>query len=56
MLTSTIALVLSLSFLLFKQIIKDEGGNYGIITGYRAGYWLWVGTMVAVFIGNLMML
>ena len=45
----SISNLLSFSFLFFKEIIKDEAGNYGEITGYALGYWLW-------FLSNLIYL
>ncbi len=51
--TSLAALLIGLSFLLRKSIIKDEGGNYGTITGYRAGYWLWLASMAVAVLATL---
>jgi hypothetical protein len=44
---------LSLSFLLHQQILVDEAGNHSGITGYGAGYWLWVASTATAVIGCL---
>jgi hypothetical protein len=49
---SLFALMLSLSFLLFKNVVSDEGGNYSSIVSYQLGYWLWVTSSSMMFIGN----
>ncbi|MCO4292745.1 hypothetical protein NF867_07715 [Solitalea sp. MAHUQ-68] len=49
---SLLAVLISLSFLLFKRIISDEAGNYKEIISYRLGYWLWVASSSIMFIGN----
>lgn len=53
---SALAVLFSLSFLLFSEIIKDEAGHIGKITGYGAGYWIWVSSSLLYFIGNLYLL
>lgn len=52
-LLSSIALLIGLSFLMFDEIIINEGGYYGQITGYRLGYWLWICSMITILIGNI---
>ena len=55
-----IAFLLSVSFLLVKEIITDGSGIWRKITGYKAGYWLWVlscfvflvGHLIHMFVGN----
>lgn len=47
------ALALALGFLAFDKIIANEAGHYARITGYRAGYWLWISSMAAGLSGNL---
>ncbi len=47
------ATLLTLSFLLFGQIINDEAGHYTRITGYGPGYWLWVASAATAFLGSL---
>lgn len=39
---SIAALIFGLSFLLFDEMIKNEAGHYGQITGYAMGYWIWI--------------
>jgi hypothetical protein len=40
-----LAFLFAASFLLAHTIIKDEAGNYARITQYKAGYWLWLGSI-----------
>lgn len=51
LLLSFAAVIISISFLFFSEIIKDEAGHYGKITSYKTGYWLWVLSTVIYFIG-----
>ena len=53
LLFSSGALILSISFLFFNNIIVDEAGNYGQIISYRLGYWLWLSSNLVMFIGNV---
>ena len=39
---AVLALFISLSFLLYQEILTDEGGGKSPITGYGLGYWLWL--------------
>lgn len=50
------SLGLALSFLYHQRIMTDEAGNYARITGYGAGYWLWIASMVVALIGCLVSL
>ena len=50
---SFIAVVFSLSFLLFKDIIENEGGGKSEIIAYGNGYWLWLSSCFLNFFGNL---
>lgn len=50
-----LALLFGLSFLFFDEIVKDEAGHYGAITGYGLGYWLWMGSMGFYFIGTILL-
>jgi hypothetical protein len=45
------ALVISLTFLLHGDMMKDEGGNRAQITAYGVGYWLWIASIVTAVIG-----
>lgn len=47
------ALIFGLSFLLFDEIIKNEAGHYGKITGYAIGYWIWIISSIINLIGIL---
>ncbi len=44
---------LGLSFLFFSEIVKNEAGHYGKITGYELGYWLWILSSLINLIGIL---
>lgn len=50
---SLLATALSLSFLLFDQVIADEAGHYRQITGYGPGYWLWVSGCLVMLAGSV---
>jgi len=50
---SASALIFGLSFLLFDEIIKNEAGHYGKITGYAIGYWIWILSAIINLIGIL---
>ena len=52
---SVLAVIASCSFLLFDEIIKDEAGNYGQITDYLLGYWLWIGSCILMLVRNLLL-
>ena len=49
---SLFAVLISLSFLLFKTVISDEAGNYSLIVSRQLGYWLWVTSSSIMLIGN----
>jgi hypothetical protein len=48
--TAFLASAFSLSFLLSKQILCDEGGGRSPIIGYGAGYWLWIASIAVALI------
>ncbi len=50
---SSISTILSLAFLFFDEIMKNEAGHYGQITGYALGYWLWVSSSLLYLLANL---
>ena len=50
---SIIALVLSISFLFFEEIMTDESGHLRKIVSYKSGYWLWLLSIVITLLGNL---
>ncbi|UOK41596.1 MULTISPECIES: hypothetical protein [Flavobacterium] len=52
---SGLALLFSLSFLLFGDIIANEGGGHKQITTYAIGYYLWTSSCGINFIGNLIL-
>jgi len=52
LITSLLATILSLCFLLFHKILDNENGDVREITGYQLGYWLWVASSVSMLIGN----
>jgi hypothetical protein len=45
------AAVLALSFLRQQEIMVDEAGHLARITGYGAGYWLWVASTISALVG-----
>ncbi|QCX52347.1 hypothetical protein [Elizabethkingia sp. JS20170427COW] len=45
------SVLFGLSFLCFSEVIKNEAGHYGVITGYALGYWLWISSAVVNLIG-----
>jgi hypothetical protein len=52
--SSLVATVLALCFLLCKELLTDEGGsNYAPIVEHKIGYWLWLASMVTMLFGNL---
>ena len=53
--TSFVASLLSLSFLLFDNVIDNEAGHYNKIISYQLGYWLWLSSSVTMFLGNLVL-
>jgi len=53
LITSLIAVCVSISFLFFDKIIINEAGTYGQIVGYRIGYWLWLTSLTLMLLGNL---
>jgi hypothetical protein len=52
---SILSTVLACSFLFFKKVIVNEGGEENDITVYQLGYWLWLASSVSMLIGNLIM-
>ena len=50
---STAAALLALSFLLHSTIVADEVPTYKAVTGYGAGYWLWLASMLIMAAGAL---
>jgi hypothetical protein len=52
LLASMLATIISLSFLLCKDMIVNEGGTTSTITDVRIGYWLWLSSIGTMLIGN----
>lgn len=50
---SLLAATLGISFLLFTNIMDNEGGYYNEIISYKPGYWLWVLSSFTMLLGNL---
>ena len=48
-----LGLSISLCFLFFDEILINEAGHYGQITGYATGYWLWVLSFVLLLVAVL---
>lgn len=53
---SALATLLALSFLLFDNIIANEGGNYQQIIAYKTGYWLWISSCIIMLAGSFIVL
>jgi hypothetical protein len=51
--TSLLAAVISLSFILFDSIRTDEGGGLHPIAGYEIGYGLWVTSCLLMLFANV---
>jgi len=54
LLASAFALIIALAFLCFDKVVANEAPTYAKIIGYKAGYWLWIGSMAVLFTGNLL--
>jgi len=52
---SLLALGFSLSFLFVNNILVNEAGHTGKITGYLSGYWFWVASIGVIFISSLVL-
>jgi hypothetical protein len=50
---SGLGTLLGLSFLLGHSVQISEGGGPSPITGYRAGYWVWLGSLVLALVSAL---
>lgn len=48
-----LAMLFSLSFLLFDEIVANEGGTKSKIVAYGIGYWFWIGSTITNFFGVL---
>lgn len=53
---SVISTAFTIAFLFFDKIMVDEAGNYGEITGYKLGFWLWMTSSLITFIGSIFVL
>ena len=49
--TGLLAVLLAVSFLGVDEIMSSEAPTYSKITAYKAGYWLWLASMVC-FLGG----
>lgn len=50
---SLTATILAISFTQVKEIIWSEAGHTGAITGYLAGYWLWISAISLLFVCSI---
>ena len=50
------ATLLAASFLLFDEVVTNEAGHMGRIISYKAGYWLWLSSMVFMLGGSIVVL
>ena len=44
--------LLAFFFLLVNQVMSDENGNSRVITGRKAGYWLWLASHFTMLVGT----
>ncbi|WP_160164131.1 hypothetical protein [Nafulsella turpanensis] len=51
---SCLSTILAFSFLIFEEIMINEAGHYGAITGYGVGYWLWSLSSLIMVLGSLL--
>jgi len=51
---SLIAFCLAISFTQINEIIKNEAGHTGQITGYLTGYWLWISAIFVLLVSLVM--
>lgn len=49
---SSVAALLTLSFLLFDKIVDNEAGGFSKIISYKSGYWLWSASIILMVVGN----
>ncbi|PTQ98049.1 hypothetical protein C8P68_103208 [Mucilaginibacter yixingensis] len=52
---SLIAPVLAITFLFCDEIFANEGGSTTPITAVGIGYWLWLGSMMVMLVGNILL-
>ena len=52
---SLAAMLISLSFLLFKTVLDNEAGHLNPIIERSLGYWLWIASSVSMFTGNMVL-
>lgn len=50
---SLFSTALCLSFLSVRIMLTSESGEHGTVTGYQAGYWLWLSSSAFFLVGNL---
>jgi hypothetical protein len=55
-LASGLALIVAACFLLPVSIVANEGGVPNAVTSRRAGYWLWLGSMICAFASAMLLL
>lgn len=53
---SALAVVFSLFFLSYENIIANEGGANSPIIAYDYGYWFWISSCISNFIGTCILL
>jgi hypothetical protein len=54
-LASGLALIVAACFLLPVSIVTNEGGVSNAVTSRRAGYWLWLGSMLCAFASAMLL-
>jgi len=49
---SSLSVIISLSFLLFQNVVDNEAGHLNAIVNYKMGFWLWVASSFSMLVGN----
>lgn len=47
-----LAVIFSMSFLFFENIVANEGGGKSQIISYDIGYWIWISSFITNLLGN----
>jgi hypothetical protein len=52
---STLAMIVSLTFLSFNYVLHNDIGHYSKLLNFQPGYWLWVSSATVMVVGNVVM-
>lgn len=53
---SLCSFILSISFLFFDNVITSEAPTFSKITSYEIGYWIWLLSILLIFLGSSIIL